>query len=343
MSEEAATVAHIDLALVDDCLERFFAVSSARAERYGRRRKNSGGCSARRAWAASASDRAWCSPRTPASGVTTCTRPRTSGRLRAAAHGARRARRRHRPRLVAPRAAERRGSFRDTGTTGGLPLPTAEHRGMSAAVIAGDLALAGAPRFIESAGVTGDRRARLLELLDEAVFASAAGEMTDVDLALGVMPTVDEVPPDGACEDERLLVRGAPAVRRGPRGGTGARRAGTRCVRPRDRHRLPDRRRPPRGVRRRGHDRQDRPRRPPRRQAHHAHRVRRDHRLLAGHRAVPRRSAPQRGTARPNSVRPLSPAVPGPPPNRGSPSTPHSPVPSSPDCRTNSPTAWRPS
>lgn len=85
------------------------------------------------------------------------------------------------------------GSFRDNGTTGGLPLPTAEHRGMSAAVIAGDLALAGAPRFIEAAGVDGTRRERLLELFDEAVFASAAGEMTDVDLALGVMPTVDEV------------------------------------------------------------------------------------------------------------------------------------------------------
>ncbi len=28
------------------------------------------------------------------------------------------------------------GSFRDTGTTGGLALPTAEHRGVSAAVIA---------------------------------------------------------------------------------------------------------------------------------------------------------------------------------------------------------------
>ena len=35
MSEEAATVAQIDLALVDDCLERFFAVSSARAQRFG--------------------------------------------------------------------------------------------------------------------------------------------------------------------------------------------------------------------------------------------------------------------------------------------------------------------
>jgi geranylgeranyl diphosphate synthase type II len=191
MSEEATTVPHIDLALVDDCLERFFAVSSARAERYGRpseelwrvlRKASMGGKRFR--------------PRM----VMTAYAGMGGTDVHAAANVAAAYELLHTALDdVIDRDWSRRGqpnvagSFRDNGTTGGLPLPTAEHRGMSAAVIAGDLALAGAPRFIEAAGVDGTRRERLLELLDEAVFASAAGEMTDVDLALGVMPTVDEV------------------------------------------------------------------------------------------------------------------------------------------------------
>lgn len=194
MSEEATTVPHIDLALVDDCLERFFAVSSARAERYGRpseelwrvlRKASMGGKRFR--------------PRM----VLTAYAGMGGTDAHAGAHVAAAYELLHTALVVHDDVIDRdwsrrgqpnvAGSFRDTGTTGGLPLPTAEHRGMSAAVIAGDLALAGAPRFIEAAGVDGTRRERLLELLDEAVFASAAGEMTDVDLALGVMPTVDEV------------------------------------------------------------------------------------------------------------------------------------------------------
>ncbi|MCU0152050.1 polyprenyl synthetase family protein [Curtobacterium flaccumfaciens pv. poinsettiae] len=194
MSEEATTVPHIDLALVDDCLERFFAVSSARAERYGRpseelwrvlRKASMGGKRFR--------------PRM----VMTAYAGMGGTDAHAAANVAAAYELLHTALVVHDDVIDRdwsrrgqpnvAGSFRDNGTTGGLPLPTAEHRGMSAAVIAGDLALAGAPWFIEAAGVDGTRRERLLELFDEAVFASAAGEMTDVDLALGVMPTVDEV------------------------------------------------------------------------------------------------------------------------------------------------------
>ncbi|WJY00619.1 polyprenyl synthetase family protein [Curtobacterium sp. 458] len=194
MSEEATTMAQNDLALVDDCLERFFAVSSARAERYGGpnpelwrvlRKASMGGKRFR--------------PRMVLTAYTALGGTDTAAAVQVGAayellHTAlvvhddvidRDWSRRGQPNVA--------GSFRDTGTTGGLPLPTAEHRGTSAAVIAGDLALAAAPRFIEASGVTGERRSRLLDIFDEAVFASAAGEMADVDLALGPMPTVDDV------------------------------------------------------------------------------------------------------------------------------------------------------
>ncbi|NQX11606.1 polyprenyl synthetase family protein [Microbacteriaceae bacterium VKM Ac-2855] len=86
------------------------------------------------------------------------------------------------------------GSYRDEATTAGLSIPIAEHRGTSVAVVAGDLALAGAHRLVEGVGAADDIRARLLALLDEAIFASAAGELADVDFSLMPgMPTVDEV------------------------------------------------------------------------------------------------------------------------------------------------------
>ncbi|WP_314103330.1 polyprenyl synthetase family protein [uncultured Frigoribacterium sp.] len=86
------------------------------------------------------------------------------------------------------------GSYRDEATTAGIPTPTAEHRGMSAAVIAGDLALTGASRLLLQVPCDGPVQARLLDLLDEAVFVSAGGEMIDVELSLSDdLPTVDEI------------------------------------------------------------------------------------------------------------------------------------------------------
>ncbi|AJM78287.1 geranylgeranyl pyrophosphate synthase [Rathayibacter toxicus] len=86
------------------------------------------------------------------------------------------------------------GRYRDEATTVGLPASLAEHRGTSAAVIAGDLALAGAHRLVEGVGASDRVRGRLLTLLDEAIFASAAGELADMDFSLMPgTPTVDEV------------------------------------------------------------------------------------------------------------------------------------------------------
>ena len=86
------------------------------------------------------------------------------------------------------------GSYRDIATTAGVAIPAAEHRGLSVAVIAGDLALFNAYRLIDRSGVTGDVRERLLEIMDDALFASAAGELIDVDLSVGAgIPDVEEV------------------------------------------------------------------------------------------------------------------------------------------------------
>jgi len=86
------------------------------------------------------------------------------------------------------------GSYRDTATTAGIATPAAEHRGLSAAVIAGDLALTGASRMLLAVDCEAGLRAQLLDILDEAVFASAGGEMVDVEFSLSAAPpTVDEV------------------------------------------------------------------------------------------------------------------------------------------------------
>jgi geranylgeranyl diphosphate synthase type II len=86
------------------------------------------------------------------------------------------------------------GSYRDIATTAGIPVPTAEHRGVSAAIIAGDLALFNSYRLIDRSGVADDVRARLLEIMDDALFASAAGELLDVDFSLATaMPAVADV------------------------------------------------------------------------------------------------------------------------------------------------------
>jgi geranylgeranyl diphosphate synthase type II len=86
------------------------------------------------------------------------------------------------------------GSYRDIAATAGLAIPAAEHRGMSVAVIAGDLALAGSFRLLDGVVADAATLERLRYLLDDAVFASAAGELIDVDFSLYVgVPSVEEV------------------------------------------------------------------------------------------------------------------------------------------------------
>jgi geranylgeranyl diphosphate synthase, type II len=86
------------------------------------------------------------------------------------------------------------GSYRDVATAAGSSERIAEHRGISAAVIAGDLALFNSYRLIDRSGVGDEVRARLLEVMDEALFASAAGELIDVDFSIATsMPRVDDI------------------------------------------------------------------------------------------------------------------------------------------------------
>lgn len=86
------------------------------------------------------------------------------------------------------------GTYRDRALAAGTTAEIAEHSGLSAAVIAGDLALFNAYRLIDRSGVSGRVRARLLEVMDEALFASAAGELIDVDFSIArEVPRVDDI------------------------------------------------------------------------------------------------------------------------------------------------------
>jgi geranylgeranyl diphosphate synthase type II len=86
------------------------------------------------------------------------------------------------------------GSYRDRALERGASARAAEHSGISAAVIAGDLALFNAYRLIDRSGVADVTRNRLLEVMDDALFASAAGELIDVDFSTAVeVPRVDDI------------------------------------------------------------------------------------------------------------------------------------------------------
>ncbi len=68
------------------------------------------------------------------------------------------------------------GSYRDIAHTAGLSIPTAEHRGMSVAVIAGDLALTGSFRLMGLTETDSQTRARLVDMerLKTAVYSFEA-------------------------------------------------------------------------------------------------------------------------------------------------------------------------
>lgn len=86
------------------------------------------------------------------------------------------------------------GVFRDRALRAGAAKGVAEHNGISAAVIAGDLALFNAYRLIDRSGVDFLTRQRLLDVMDDALFASAAGELIDVDFSIAIdMPRVDDI------------------------------------------------------------------------------------------------------------------------------------------------------
>ncbi|WP_459792591.1 polyprenyl synthetase family protein [Arthrobacter sp. AD-310] len=85
------------------------------------------------------------------------------------------------------------GAYRSLASTQGSE-DRAVHTGLSAAVIAGDLALSNAHRLLAEADVDLATRQKLGDLLDDAIMASAAGELLDVLAPLDPLPqAVDEV------------------------------------------------------------------------------------------------------------------------------------------------------
>lgn len=91
----------------------------------------------------------------------------------------------------APNIAAR---FADRARAHGADERASAAWGETAAVLAGDLALSRAHREIASLPIDGPRRAALLDILDRAVFVSAAGELADVVHAgAAVPPRVDRV------------------------------------------------------------------------------------------------------------------------------------------------------
>ncbi|MET0975545.1 MAG: polyprenyl synthetase family protein [Leifsonia sp.] len=82
-------------------------------------------------------------------------------------------------------AANVLGSFSARATAHGADAVQAQVWGEAAALLAGDLALSQAHRIVAMLEVDAQTRVRLLDLLDRAVFISAAGELSDVTNTVG--------------------------------------------------------------------------------------------------------------------------------------------------------------
>ena len=86
------------------------------------------------------------------------------------------------------------GRFNQRALAHGAGVRQAEVWAATAAILAGDLALSEAHRALALLPVNAGMRGRLLDLLDRAVFVSAAGELADVTNTMGPDPlTLDQI------------------------------------------------------------------------------------------------------------------------------------------------------
>ena len=86
------------------------------------------------------------------------------------------------------------GWFETEATAAGSRPDGARTYALAGAILTGDLALAGALRTVALCPATPDVTRRLLDLFDAALRSSAAGELADVRLSLGIAePSLDEV------------------------------------------------------------------------------------------------------------------------------------------------------
>ncbi|PFG32755.1 polyprenyl synthetase family protein [Sanguibacter antarcticus] len=77
------------------------------------------------------------------------------------------------------------GTFAGRARATGADADRARNVGHAAGILAGDLALTGAARMISLSTAAPDVKVALLDLLDHAIFATAAGELSDVQLSAG--------------------------------------------------------------------------------------------------------------------------------------------------------------
>lgn len=84
------------------------------------------------------------------------------------------------------------GTFTDRATATGAAAGRARRYGEAAGILAGDLALAGAVREIALCGARPAVVARLLDLLEEVLHRSAAGELADVRVSLSADASMAE-------------------------------------------------------------------------------------------------------------------------------------------------------
>ncbi len=80
------------------------------------------------------------------------------------------------------------GTFRAQALADGVEETDADNYGRTAAILAGDLALTTAVRAVATCGAPVEVVRRLLDLFDEALHTTAAGEIADVRLTLDISP-----------------------------------------------------------------------------------------------------------------------------------------------------------
>lgn len=80
------------------------------------------------------------------------------------------------------------GTFRATARRAGASPTQAHEYGVTAAILAGDLALTAAVRAVATCGAPAGAVHRLLDLLDGALHVTAGGELADVRLSLNLAP-----------------------------------------------------------------------------------------------------------------------------------------------------------
>lgn len=86
------------------------------------------------------------------------------------------------------------GHYRNRALRAGAPVPVAEHAGVSAGILAGDLALFSAYRLLTAVDAAPAVRQRLNTILDDAIFSSVGGEVLDVEFSRAPeMPSLEDI------------------------------------------------------------------------------------------------------------------------------------------------------